>query len=247
MSSYRPSSNGHAARSRRKLIELFSVISCIAACLAACAPQATDTLENADLSASENVQAAADKALEDAADALANTAAAEDAAAETSWAYDSSEDEMTGKTIKSACVTSENEVNLPWPYGATRGRLCLRNHPQYGRDAFVSLVGEGQILCPSYDGCELSVRFDSGEPQTFSGGAPDDHSSDMVFFSDDERPRLEKAVAHAKITRVQLDFYQAGSQAFRFRTSGFNWVGAAKPEPTESPPDTEDAVGSKGE
>lgn len=215
-------------------VVIAAMFACIAVSLSACAPERSNTSRDAELNATENAEAAAEQAVEEAAAAVANTAPAITSVAETGWAYNISEDEMTGKPIRSACVTSENEVDLPWPYGPTRGRLCLRNHPQFGRDAYVSLVGDGQILCPSYDGCELSVRFDNAEPQTFSGAAPDDHSSDMVFFSDYERPRLEKAVARAKVTRVQLEFYQAGSQAFRFDTSGFNWPAAAKPRPSAS-------------
>lgn len=169
------------------------------------------------------------------AEAQAASAAADKAAAEAlaqiegpqGWTYSDDKDDMTDKPIRLACVTSENEVKLDWPYHPVRARLCLRNHPQYGQDAYVSLMGDGQILCQSYEPCTVQVRFDDGAPQPFSAIGPSDNSSNFVFIRN--RKRLEAAIAGAEETRVQIEFYEAGSQTVTFLTKGFAWPAETAP------------------
>lgn len=106
-----------------------------------------------------------------------------------------------------------------------KARLCLRDHPQYGQDAYVALLGEGQILCGAGRACTVRVRFDGGAPQPYGAVRPSDGSSNTVFIRD--RKRLEAALAGAGETRVQIEFYEAGVQTVMFPTAGFKWPAAA--------------------
>lgn len=173
-----------------------------------------------------------DNAAEAAADAIERAAAniqAEVAAGGagaaarggTGWTYSEKIDPMTDKPTKSACVTSTNEVRLDAPYDNVTAELCLRDSPQHGRDAFVALNGEGQILCRSYERCKLQVRFGKAPARNFSGIGASDGSSNIVFFTD--RASLEKGVRTADETIVQIEFYEAGQQAIRFPTKGLDW------------------------
>lgn len=161
-------------------------------------------------------------------DASANPAASEAAAAPpepttptTDWKIDERTDPMSDQIIKTACVTSSNQVYLSSPYGARGAKLCIRQHPSFGRDVYLTLDGSGQILCRSYSNCTIPIRFDDKPVQSFSGGEPSDNSSETVFIVNDGR-FITAAKAASRI-RVQLEFYQNGAQTFDFPARGLEW------------------------
>lgn len=177
------------------------------ALLAACTP-ATD-------STNEQLLEKGQKAIEDAQAGGGVQAPA------TGWSYTSTENAMgDGKTAE-ACVTSENEVRLDWPYGNTKADLCLRNSKAFGRDAYVALHGDGQILCRSYESCTLRIRYGDGPAQSVSGIGASDNSTNIVFIQN--RSALERNLKDADKTAIEVEFYQAGRQAIVFPTKGFDW------------------------
>src|SRR5690606_11330150 len=127
----------------------------------------------------------------------------------------------TDKTIKTACATSSNQVYLSSPYGPRGARLCIRQHPKFGRDVYLTLDGSGHILCRSYDGCTIQIRFDDGPVQAFSANEPSDNSSETIFVANDGR-FITAAKAASRI-RAQLEFYQNGNQTFDFPAKGLEW------------------------
>lgn len=137
------------------------------------------------------------------------------------WAYRETTDAMSSAGGQEACINSVNTVRLDWPYEAVTGRLCIMQRPRQGRDVIVALNGDGQILCRSYDGCTVRVRFEDGEVQSFSAAGPSDGSSNIVFIRNDAR--MIAAVKAADVTRVELEFYQSGSQTLEFHTRGLVW------------------------
>lgn len=147
--------------------------------------------------------------------------AAEPAPPASDWRVDERTDSMTDAKIKTACATSSNQVYLDSPYGPRGAQLCIRQHPEFGRDVYLRLDGSGQILCRSYSDCSIPVRFDDGDVQRFSGTEPSDNSSETVFFTNEGR-FITSAKAASRI-RVQLEFYQNGSQTFDFPAKGLEW------------------------
>lgn len=139
------------------------------------------------------------------------------------WVHVTDSDPMSDKKTELACVDSENSVYLSPPYGQTGARLCLRNSPQFGRDAYVALLSDGQILCRSYEPCGIRVRFDKDPAETWSGIGASDGSSDMVFIRD--RASFERRLRNADATHIQMEFYRNGMQTFTFNTAGFSWDG----------------------
>lgn len=138
------------------------------------------------------------------------------------WTYDVREDKMTGGATRHAYVLSTNTVNFGPPYsGEQHGRLSLRIDPKYGRDVIFS-IERGQLLCRSYEDCDVLVRFDEGKPERFSAVGPADNSSETVFFRNYDRflGKLRKA----RIVRISLNVYQEGAPVFEFDVSGFNEV-----------------------
>lgn len=135
------------------------------------------------------------------------------------WRYAADEDKMTSATTYNATVSSTNTVEFGFPYSGTQhGELLLRTHPRYGKDVIFS-IERGQILCPSYDGCSVKVRFDDEKPVNFSANAPADHSTEYVFLEGYDRfiGKLQKA----KTVRISVNVYQQGSPVFEFDVSGF--------------------------
>jgi hypothetical protein len=145
--------------------------------------------------------------------------------AASNWSYSSKKDVMTDRETRTACTISENEVQLDAPYGDVRAELCLRDSPQFGRDAYVALLGDGQILCRSYESCTVKVRFDEAAPTNWSAIGSSDNSTNIFFI--EARERLERALKSADRTIIQAEFYQAGNQAMVFNTHGLKWPDAA--------------------
>ncbi|WP_312144181.1 hypothetical protein [Brevundimonas sp.] len=141
--------------------------------------------------------------------------------ASTPWRYEDDKDPMTDKLTRWACTTSTNQAHLTPPYSSVSARLCLRQSPRYGLDAIVQLNGDGQILCRSYDGCTVKIRFGDGALQSFSGNSAADHSSNVVFIAN--AARFVAAVKNAPTTKIQLTFYQAGDQVLEFDTEKLVW------------------------
>ena len=137
------------------------------------------------------------------------------------WRIVERPDPLTDETIKTACTTSSNQVQLSAPYGPRGARLCIRQHPKFGRDVYVTLDGSGQILCHSYRDCTVQIRFDDRPVQAFSGGEPSDNSSESIFIVN--TARFVTAAKAASRIRVQLEFYQNGMQTFDFPAQGLEW------------------------
>lgn len=136
------------------------------------------------------------------------------------WHYDTDEDAMTGKKQFTAVVESSNTVNLGFPYnGEQRGSLTLRTHPQYGKDVIFQ-IEKGQILCPSYEGCQVQVRFDDGKPVRFEATGAADHSTEHIFI--DDYTGFVSRLKKAKRVRLAVKIYQNGAPPFEFDVSGFD-------------------------
>ena len=142
-------------------------------------------------------------------------------AAET-WRYSDEVDPMNDKHTRMACVTSNDLVSLDSPYQPVTADLCIRESAKFGLDTFFRLNGSGQILCDSYDGCTGHIRLDDGPRRAISMSTAADHSSEILFFSSGRSAM--NLIAGAKVTRVELTYYQAGIQAVTFNTEGLDFA-----------------------
>ena len=136
------------------------------------------------------------------------------------WTYSHDTDEMTGKVSHVATVSSENTLEFEFPYnGSQHARLSLRRHPRWGSDVIVG-IEKGQFLCTSYEGCTVLVRFDNGEPQSFSANPAADHSTETIFI--DNYDRFLSKMRTAKQVRISPKVYQQGNVVFTFDVAGFD-------------------------
>lgn len=136
------------------------------------------------------------------------------------WRYEETSDDMSGKPVKNALLTSTNTFEFEFPYqGQQRAMIALRRHPRFGRDAMLQ-IDRGQFLC-RVDGCAVRVRFDEGPPQTFSMVEPEDHSSTVLFFSNHDR--FVSQLKKAKAVKIEANFFQEGGRVFLFNVAGLEW------------------------
>ncbi|WP_424145540.1 hypothetical protein [Stenotrophomonas rhizophila] len=136
------------------------------------------------------------------------------------WSYSTYQDDMSGKTVRTAKVTSTNSFNFDFPYsGRQKAELTIRRHPRWGNDVMVS-IEKGQILCNSFSSCPVRVRFDDEPAKTFTGNEPSDNSSEMVFIPGYKT--LTTKLGKAKRLRVEFNVYQQGSVMAEFDVSGFD-------------------------
>lgn len=127
---------------------------------------------------------------------------------------------MRGTTTKLASVQSENSVDLDFPYGAVHGQIWIRKRPEDGLNVAFE-VDKGQVLCHSFSGGYVSVKFENGPIQKFSCTGSSDGSSETAFLLNEERAL--SALKRAKRTIVEAEFFQKGRQQFVFDTAGLEW------------------------
>ena len=137
------------------------------------------------------------------------------------WSYSQDEDKVRGGTTYYARTTSTNSIAQSFPYDSdTTMDLAVRSSPAYGTDVILT-ISSGQMMCPSYDGCSGTVRFDNGPAQRVSFNGPSDNSSDTVFVVGAKQfiGKLKKA---KKVT-IEKTLYEAGSPQFEFDVHGLKW------------------------
>lgn len=136
------------------------------------------------------------------------------------WHYSADEDPMGRGTTYVAWVSSSNTVEFSFPYqGAQRATLMLRSHPRYGKDIIFS-IEKGQILCRSYKPCNVLVRFDDEQANSYSAVGPDDNSSTHIFLQG--YSRFMAKLVKAKRIRISVTVYQQGDPVFDFDISGLS-------------------------
>jgi hypothetical protein len=184
------------------------------------APDNSSNLAMADNSVDDAI-AAADNALEAAASALEEAAATTEAPGGSKWSYTTDEDKVRGATTYYARTTSTNSVFQEAPYdSSTTMDMIVRKSPAYGTDVLL-VISSGQMMCPSYDGCSGTVRFDDGPAQRVSFNGPADNSSDTVFIVG-AKSFISKLKKSKKVV-VEKTLYQAGSPQFEFAVDGLKW------------------------
>jgi hypothetical protein len=137
------------------------------------------------------------------------------------WSYSTDVDKVRGGTSYFATTTSTNTVHQDPPYDAdTTMRMTVRQMPSSGTDVVLN-ISSGQLMCPSYEGCSGTVRFDRGPAQRVRFNGPADNSSDTIFVVGAKTfvSKLKKA----KKVIIEKTLYEAGEPQFEFDVSGLKW------------------------
>ena len=140
---------------------------------------------------------------------------------ESKWTYFDYEDVASGKTAFKASLTSENKINLSFPYdGNQNGILSIRNHPRFGKDIFFK-INKGQILSIdgySYDNKYFLVRFDDGDVKWWNYLEAADQSSDIIFVSNEIK--FKEKLTNSSNIYLTVNLYQDGQRTFIFDVKG---------------------------
>ena len=137
----------------------------------------------------------------------------------TNWEYRNDTDQMRGTSTEEATVTSNNTVDLQFPYGEVRGQLWVRKRGASLDAAFE--VEKGQVLCNSFSESIVSIKFDSGAVQKFRCTDASDGSNNVAFLL--PAGRFLSEVKKSKRAIVEAEFFQQGRQQFTFDTAGLTW------------------------
>lgn len=130
------------------------------------------------------------------------------------WSYQTDIDKMTSKKTVEASLTSDRGMTLRFPYqGQNYAGLSVRKR-EGGPVEALFLVEKGQIMC-GVRSCTIRIRFDDGEPMTFSGRKPSDHSSTAIFLDNPARFVTAAKTAKRRIL-VEVDMFQNGTQVLEF-------------------------------
>lgn len=136
------------------------------------------------------------------------------------WSYNQVADEMSKGTAYLATVDSSNTVDFDFPYsGEQRALLALRIDPRYGKD-IIFKIEKGQILCSSYEGCTVLVRFDDGKASNYTAASSADNSTETIYIRNYNR--FVENMLKAKKVRISTTIFQEGAPVFEFDVSGFD-------------------------
>ena len=140
---------------------------------------------------------------------------------ESKWTYFDYEDAASGKTAFKASLTSENKINLSFPYdGNQNGTLSIRNYPWFGKDIFFK-INKGQILSLdgySYDNKYFLIWFDDGDVKRWNYLEAADQSSDIIFISNEKK--FKEKLTNSSNIYLTVNLYQDGQRTFIFDVKG---------------------------
>ena len=152
-----------------------------------------------------------------ATEGVADTSRADD----SGWSYSQDEDKVRGGTTYYASTTSTNSIAQDPPYDSdTKMTITVRKSPAYGTDVILT-ISSGQMMCPSYEGCSGTVRFDDGRPEHGSFNGPADEDSESVFVVGAKQ--FISKLKSAKRVTIEKTLYQAGNPQFEFDVHGLRW------------------------
>jgi hypothetical protein len=130
------------------------------------------------------------------------------------WDYSNKIDAMTSKKEPLAIIQSDESLSLEFLYkGKNFANLAVRVHPKQGTGV-VFMVEKGQIICDSYRGCPISIRFDDAPAKQFKGTKSADYSSTIIGI--DPADKFISSAKKAKKILVEVVMYKSGAVVTEF-------------------------------
>jgi hypothetical protein len=128
--------------------------------------------------------------------------------------------EQRTATLYSRTPPAEEDI----PAIAPDARLVLRDHPAWGRSAYL-LLAQKQFDCGSP--CAMRIAFDGGEARRFAGKQADSGQGPALFIEDDEA--FVAALDKAKEVWIQLPEGSGNLKSLVFEVGGFAPARYARP------------------
>ena len=136
--------------------------------------------------------------------------------ANSKWFYSERVDELRGTSVSLAQLTSNNSVDLPFPWaGGTRGSIIIRHN---GLDCDVLfVVNQGQFRFGRMVYL-ISSKSDDRKVLEWSANKPPDAKTNVMILNAPKA--FIRSVVGAERLIVEGQFYNAGSQQFVFSPLG---------------------------
>lgn len=132
---------------------------------------------------------------------------------EALWSY--GDETVKGGHQLSASIYSSEEVDTDGA-GAHPVRLIFRDHPEWGRSAYLVLQA-GDFDC--YKGCKLKVTVD-GKEHTLPGSRPNTNEAIAMFIVDNKA--LWKLAKSGKRMTIEFPTKQVGRRSATFEVGGLD-------------------------
>jgi hypothetical protein len=130
------------------------------------------------------------------------------------WSYNS--EPVKGGTQLSAAMYAQEEVDVDGS-GDTPVRLIFRDHPAWGRSAYLVLQA-GDFRCPG--GCKVRVTVDDGATKAMAATRPDTDEA-IAMFIEDERA-LWRLTRDAKQVSIEFPTRDVGKRSAVFEVAGLD-------------------------
>ena len=121
-------------------------------------------------------------------------------------------------------LESENTIKLDFPYGNTNMKLHIRIvNGKIDPDGGIFITSKGQFHSEGgYRNPILKIKIDNSPAETVGYTSPSDSSSGIAFLSgnEDYENKLLNRIANSKQIKIQIGYFQNGSQIFTFSTDG---------------------------
>lgn len=139
------------------------------------------------------------------------------------WDYQANA--VEGGTQRSAAIPSKvAEVGEDQPVPMPDAQLVLRDHPAWGRSAYL-LLAQSKFQCGKP--CRVQIAFDDAAAEGYPGKQADSGKGPALFIEDE--PRFVRALGGAKKVRIELPKGSGLVPALVFEVGGFAPERYAKP------------------
>jgi len=134
------------------------------------------------------------------------------------WTYQSTSVPGEARPQRTATIYSRTPpVGEGEPAITPDARLVLRDHPAWGRSAYL-LLAQSRFECPSP--CSVRIRFDAGQAQDYAARQADSGQGPALFIEDEKR--FEAALAQARELKIQLPKGSGSVSSLGFEVGGFS-------------------------
>ncbi len=128
------------------------------------------------------------------------------------WAYQT--EAAKGGSQLSAAIYAKDRLDVDGS-GAKPVRLIFRDHPQWGRSAYLTLEA-GDFDC--YGGCKVKVSVDAAAPRSMAASRPKTDEA-IAMFIEDERA-LWRLAKGAKLLAIEFPVKAGGTRTAVFEVGG---------------------------
>lgn len=130
------------------------------------------------------------------------------------WSYNTQP--VKGGTQLSASIYARDDIDVDGS-GARQVRLIFRDHPSWGRSAYLVLQA-GDFDC--YRGCKVNVTVDDGAAKAMAASRPKTDEA-IAMFIEDERA-LWRMTRNAKQLTIRFPVKPSGTRTAVFEVSGLD-------------------------